>query len=519
MDEIVQADVLPYLRMMPDEGIDCIMTSPPYYGLRSYGEEGKTVWDSQPGCEHQWNSDIKVWHSDRGEGPRKEVYNDTFQSQGSEHAYCSGCGAWHGQLGLEPDFHLYLKHMLDITLELKRVLKKTGTLWLNIGDTYASSLGNHGGKTAGFSPKTNVGDSNRPPVPKALEKSLCLIPERLSIGLQEQGWRIRNMNIWRKPNHMPSSVRDRFTSSYEFLIFAVKDKRYYFDLDAVREKHSEGTFKWIRQSTIMTQMGGAKQDALHPLPTNGELKGNYNRGSQIVQSLARKLSAGGNGDVQQAPKWGEPTQIQGDVFQSYQGKFEGFGAESEHYGSPRARTQRLKFKGQYQTSKDSPWANIARKRDEVREREGVEPSNPNGKNPGDVFQAKKEPYLANNPHTMRLNPQEHLALETSRPSDLSHHNGKNPGDFWSINTRPFKGAHFAVYPEALCERPIKAGSPRGGVVLDPFAGSGTTCVVAKRLGRHFLGVEINPAYCEIARKRLEAVPWPLDMYVAPEAKS
>jgi site-specific DNA-methyltransferase (cytosine-N4-specific) len=83
-----------------------------------------------------------------------------------------------------------------------------------------------------------------------------------------------------------------------------------------------------------------------------------------------------------------------------------------------------------------------------------------------------------------------------------HPLGKNPGDVWSIPTRSFPGAHFAVFPEALCERPIRASCPPGGVVLDPFAGSGTTLVVAQRLGRRWIGCDVKRAYCDLARDRL-----------------
>jgi len=80
--------------------------------------------------------------------------------------------------------------------------------------------------------------------------------------------------------------------------------------------------------------------------------------------------------------------------------------------------------------------------------------------------------------------------------------GKNPGDFWVINTKGFKGAHFAVYPEELLQRPVLSSSRVGDVVLDPFIGSGTTAVVAKKFERHFLGCDINPEYVEIANQRL-----------------
>jgi len=89
--------------------------------------------------------------------------------------------------------------------------------------------------------------------------------------------------------------------------------------------------------------------------------------------------------------------------------------------------------------------------------------------------------------------------------DLSHPLGKNPGDFWNITTQPFKGAHFAVYPEAVCMRPIKSSCPPNGIVLDPMCGSGTTLAVAKKLGRQYIGIELNPKYIEIAQKRLAEI--------------
>lgn len=86
--------------------------------------------------------------------------------------------------------------------------------------------------------------------------------------------------------------------------------------------------------------------------------------------------------------------------------------------------------------------------------------------------------------------------------DLLNENGKNPGDWWEIPVQPFPEAHFAVYPPKLVERPIKASCPEGGIVLDPFAGAGTTCLVAKRLGRQFIGIDLNPDYVALAQSRV-----------------
>ncbi|MCD6366981.1 MAG: hypothetical protein J7L46_05515, partial [Bacteroidales bacterium] len=173
----------------------------------------------------------------------KEGYTKNAGQWGqSSGQFCSRCGAWHGQLGLEPNLDLYLKHLLQITAELKRVLKKTGTMWWNHGDCYGGSgcgtndyrteasksiqgigknanLYKTGGITRGFKPKC-----------------LALQNWRLVIAMiDQQGWILRNANIWRKTNPMPSSVKDRFTNVYEPVFFFTKSRKYWFDLDAVRE--------------------------------------------------------------------------------------------------------------------------------------------------------------------------------------------------------------------------------------------------------------------------------------------
>ena len=90
--------------------------------------------------------------------------------------------------------------------------------------------------------------------------------------------------------------------------------------------------------------------------------------------------------------------------------------------------------------------------------------------------------------------------------------GKNPGDFWEIPTQPFPEAHFAVFPERLCQKPIKAGCPKGGIILDPFCGAGTVGAVAKILGRKFIGIDIKKEYCEMAEKRIAKVGYQPELY-------
>jgi DNA modification methylase len=119
------------------------------------------------------------------------------------------CGAWKGQLGLEFDWSMYVEHLVELFREVKRVLKKTGSLWLNIGDTYS-------------------------------DKCLLGIPWRVAFALMEDGWILRNAIIWYKPSHMPESTKDRLTRTYEYVFHFVKSKKYYYNLDLIREPYKAG---------------------------------------------------------------------------------------------------------------------------------------------------------------------------------------------------------------------------------------------------------------------------------------
>lgn len=275
VNRIYVGDAVPVLRTWPKGFVDLVLTSPPYFNLRDYGVRG--------------------------------------------------------QIGLEDGPAAYVDNLMSVLRECGRVLKPTGSLFLNLGDTYRA-------------------------------KSLLGIPWRVAFALLEEGWLLRNAIIWHKPHGLPTPIKDRLNTTYEFVFHFVKSRVYYFDLDAIR------------------------------VP----VKGTYREGS---------------------------------------------------------RTRRF----------------------------------PKG--------ASRLPHRRGVP-----------VAGNFRPNPL----GKNPGDVWSIGpeTRPKRyiapgeATHFAPYPEALCERPILAACPPDGIVLDPFMGSGTTAVVARRLGRQYLGIELSPEYAALARRRL-----------------
>jgi DNA modification methylase len=302
---------------------------------------------------------------------------------------CGKCGAKRidAQIGLEKTPQEYVLKMVEVFQGIKRVLKKEGTLWLNLGDSYCGSWGNYSGQNRGAGRQRKIvngsqaenpaykGKENwRPPTtsaPGLKPKDLVGIPWRIAFALQADGWYLRQDIIWHKPNPMPESVTDRCTKAHEYVFILTKSNKYYFNNGAIKEPASYNTHERVARAKL-----GQKSN-----PTN--------KHSGI---RPRKLVNTG-----------------------------------------------LNIKNNY--SMDSA-LNIM-------------------------------------PDT------------------------RNKRSVWTVANRPFRGAHFATFPPDLIEPMIKAGCPQGGVVLDPFMGAGTTAIVAKRLSRNFVGIELNPKYIEIAEKRLQ----------------
>ena len=360
VDRIHCGDCLEVLQSFPDESVDCCVTSPPYYGLRDYGIDG--------------------------------------------------------QIGLEPSPDEYVAKLVEAFREVRRVLKKEGSLWLNLGDSYAS-MGRSGrdespgvGAKQEISPihtkvKWHAGDGSKfqwriPAFDSFLKpKDLIGIPWRVAFALQADGWWLRSDIIWAKGNPMPESVTDRPTKAHEFVFLLTKSARYYYDNEAVKE-------------------GSVTNDPRRPYTSKGAW------------------------DLDGRPK------------------------ETRHSGEPRLNGDFTK------RNRRSVWTI---KSTGNREKECL--------------------YILSSD----LSPIDKLA---SIKEMLS---GKQ-SDVWRINTKPFSAAHFAVMPEALVEPCILAGCPEGGIVLDPFFGAGTVGAVAQRLCRHWIGIDINPGYNEMAKQRIAAVP-------------
>jgi DNA modification methylase len=294
-NKIYHGDCIEGMRQLPDESIDCCVTSPPYWGLRDYGHDN--------------------------------------------------------QIGLEETPEEYVSKMVAVFHEVKRVLKPEGTLWLNLGDSYAGNCSRTSTGRAGMGDKREgiykkIGTGLKP-------KDLVGIPWLVAFALRADGWYLRQDIIWHKLNPMPESVTDRCTKSHEYIFIMSKSAKYYYDADAIAEKQ-ESTSKSFNGS-----------------------KGN---------------KSGANGD---------------------------------RNDGGRAGIERTGF--------------------------------------------------------------------------------RNKRSVWTVTTKPFPEAHFATFPEALIEPCILAGCPKGGVVLDPFMGSGTTACVAIKNSRSWYGCELNRDYINIAEKRIGVV--------------
>lgn len=216
---------LDILQGMSAESVDMVITSPPYWGLRTYKTE-PIIWGENH-CEHEWGKEIirrdrgKTEDSPDVRQPRAMIGTETRQGN-----FCLKCNAWRGELGLEPTIELYIQHLILIFNEVKRVLKKTGTCWVNIDDSYSATRWSNTPSTS-FNPKcADVVLQKHTSLP---DKCLCLIPQRFVLAMVQEGWLLRNDIVWNKPNPMPESVKDRFTGSWEHLFFFVKSKHYFFE--------------------------------------------------------------------------------------------------------------------------------------------------------------------------------------------------------------------------------------------------------------------------------------------------
>ena len=185
-NRILLGNVYEVLQTLPSDSVDCMITSPPYFGLRAYGTS-PVIWDDNGKCEHEWGKEKKFIAGVDGGTTR-----DSIKQEGSNGAFCNKCNAWKGEIGLEPFPELYIKHLCDIMDEVKRVLKPTGSCWVNLGDTYSQT--GYGGATGNFQNK-GVPGAIKPKVNIKYDvpsKCLLQIPSRFALEMCNSKWILRD---------------------------------------------------------------------------------------------------------------------------------------------------------------------------------------------------------------------------------------------------------------------------------------------------------------------------------------
>jgi len=417
---------------MPDECVDMVFTSPPYWALRDYGIEPQ-VWDGDPECRHEWWTEKKRPIDLQAGNPefKRKWREEATNKESTTGTFCKKCGAWWGSLGLEPTIDLFIKHLCDVFDEIRRVLKKSGTCWINIGDTYFG--GGYGSDTnlKDTNQFTNQGTINGRETMQAIrnnsngypKKSLCLIPHRLAIEMVNRGWILRNDLIWHKPNCMPSSIKDRFTVDYENLFFFSKSQSYYFEQQF--EPHKKKHLKRYNY-----QFPG----------TPGEAYPNEKRESPMANIW--KLN-------------------------------------------PNGRNMRSVWTISSQPFPEAHFATFPEKLVET----PIKASCPE-------FVCRKCGKPRKKIFSKEFVPQQDVSIEknkrgiSGKPMDESNR--------WQGFPRGTNNISFKGYTKCKCKAGFNAG-----IVLDPFMGSGTTALVALKLNRNFIGIELNPEYIKMACKRIK----------------
>ena len=460
INQILYGHVLDQMKLIASESVHCGVTSPPYWGLRDYGID-PVIWDGAEGCEHEWGHESlltktggnKSFNAQGGQEGFKQKRQFKDVSQGN---FCQKCGAWCGCLGLEPTPERFIKHMVDIFREFHRILRKDGTLWLNLGDSYASSAGGYDttgsrGTTSVIGKSTQaavVKDKERKPPIGLKPKDLVGIPWRVALALQADGWYLRSDIIWHKPNPMPESVTDRPTKSHEYIFLLSKSPNYFYDAEAVKEKAVESD--WSKR---------LERQSLKSFPDelkNGIRHKNLQHDGQQPNSMHLRRAEGmpdlppPDGKRNKRTVWTVTTK-------PYSGAHFATFPPDLIIPAIKAGTSE---KGCCSAC-GAPWERVVEKVTHHQSGSGKSGNLPSGKN-GDEFQTD-----------VRMGP----VVESE-----------------TVGWKPTCKCDAGTVP---C------------VVFDPFMGSGTTAMVAKRLDRSYLGCEANPKYKPLIEQRLSEALGPL----------
>lgn len=417
-------DVLPTLEA---ESVHCVVTSPPFYGLRDYGT-GR--WEGgDAACNHT------VRLAGEALSTLKRGKKTTGHPQECYGPVCRRCGAWRVdvQIGLEATPEAYLNTLVRVFREVRRVLRADGTAWVEIGDSY--STGGRGSGAGGSIQQTNIGTllGVKRPCAGYKPKDLMLMPFRVAAALQADGWWLRQIIIWARPNPMPESVTDRCTTSHTYVFLLAKSARYFFDADAIREPHTSTAH------VVPWQEREYDQSFLAHQQTNG------------IKGRPKGVAGFSEGGRNRRSVWTIATQPLKD----------------EHYAAfPEALVEPCILAG---TSAAGCCAECGAPRERVVEKAAGDRT--------DAMTPKQAALVKSGEH------------HSGGCSSSSHPPGWRKMAPDAVAAAAWQVSCSCAAPSVPCR------------VLDPFHGSGTTGRVAERLGRDWLGVELNPAYVKLSEKR------------------
>ena len=249
MSKIITGNCLDVLKRLPSRSVHCCVTSPPYWGLRDYGTE-PVVWGDTPGCDHDWTPTDPPRYRTTGDAPNSPQQNKAACYDARKFNLCTRCGAWRGELGMEPKPCMFVRHLAEVFAEVWRVLRPDGTLWLNLGASYTAR--------SAINDTLPLGGIDVPIVFRA--KDLIPIPWLTALVLQQQGWFFRSDIIWNKPAATTESVEDRPSCTHEYITLLARDSRYYFDYVAIMtESKTPGAKGKIAAGTARARARGDKE--------------------------------------------------------------------------------------------------------------------------------------------------------------------------------------------------------------------------------------------------------------------
>ena len=474
LNKIYQGSALSVLKTLPDESLDMCLTSPPYWGLRDYGTEGQ-IWGGDDKCKHEFDSSKRKLHSGswgKDDNVLPHYKNATELNWEVEDSTCNKCGAWKGELGLEPSPDLFVSHLCDIFDEVKRCLKPEGTCWVNLGDTYANT---GYGKGTGNMQNKNVKGAMIPKVKCDLpQKCLVQIPSRFAIEMTNRGWILRNEIIWHKPSCLPSPAKDRYTVDFEKMFFFTKKKKYYFKQQLEPLKTPYEILKKDKRGK------GWKGKEYNKMVNSPDKHGGNKTMGETMNPDGRNKRTVWKQDVPDVPYAVQPRKKEYIYFRELP-KHDEIREYLNHWRNEECFTID-EIENHFGNSKGHHWF----------EKDGSYPSVDDWWTLKDLLKFDEE-YDG----VMTTEYEKSSEKTTTRP------NARNKRTVWSVSTAKFEGAHFAVYPPELIESPIDAGCPVDGTVLDPFFGSGTTAEVAMKQDKNWVGIELNDDYKKISDKRLK----------------